>query len=418
MENKHVRILTLTLIVALLAVTAVQADLDQAMNYFKAGKYMEAASEFQAMVDAAPNYDFGYFMLGYSFLAMQNTSDAQTNLLKAIDLNGDKYEYHQALAQAYTMSKDYPKTIATLKTAEDLATTPAFKYALYELRGAAYLGEEKWSDAINDLEKARAINASPAIARYLADAYFNLEHMDKALPFLREVLKSSPTDTTVLRKMTRALLDLGAETRDAAQKNRYYSEALKTAKLHEAQMPNSAMAANYRGRAALGAKEFEEAVASFRHVLAIDASHCYAMTNLGKTYIALKHWTDAETTLKDAGKCDPRSSVIFESLGFALQKQKKLQEAIDAYKKSLAIKPSTTVSAAIKIAEENIQTRDHNLEMDQLAAKQTQELADEQARVAAEKAKVDKWNREHEMDEAEDDQAEEEDEKGEEGGNK
>jgi len=408
MDKKRTQILALGLIVMLLAVTAVQADLDQAMNYFKAGKYMEAAAEFQAMVDESPNYDYGYFMLGYSFLAMRNGGDAQTNLLKAIELNGDKYEYHQALAQAYNMEKNYPKTIATLRTAEDLATTPAFKYALYELRGSAYLGEEKWSDAINDLEKARAINASPEVSRYLGDAYFNLEHMDKALPFLREVLKSTPNDATTLRKATRALLDLGARARDAGKKQSYYEEALRTSQLYEAQMPNSAVAANYCGRAALGAKKFDEAVTSFRHVLAIDSNHCYAMTNLGMTYIALKRWTDAEVTLKDAGKCDPRSSVVFDSLGFTLQKQKKLQEAIDAYKKSIAIKPSAAVSEKIKIAQENIQTRDHNLEMDQLAVAQQAELEAEQARLAAEKAKVEKWNREHELDEeTEEDDSEE-----------
>ena len=154
---------TMVAILVLAASPLVRADFDSAMNQFRAGKYHEAAAEFQELVDTSPNYDFGYYMLGLSFLQVKKPADAEKNLLKAIELNGDKFEYHHSLAKTYYDQKQYPKAVAALKTAEGLATEAKYKYALYSLRGLSYSAEEKWAEAIEDLEEARKIKASAAV---------------------------------------------------------------------------------------------------------------------------------------------------------------------------------------------------------------------------------------------------------------
>ncbi len=50
------------------AMPAAMADFDAAMGHFKAGKFLEAASEFQTLVDQSPEYADGYFMLGVCFM--------------------------------------------------------------------------------------------------------------------------------------------------------------------------------------------------------------------------------------------------------------------------------------------------------------------------------------------------------------
>ncbi|NIP16662.1 MAG: tetratricopeptide repeat protein, partial [Pseudomonadales bacterium] len=296
------------------------------MNQFRAGKYHEAAAEFQELVDTSPNYDFGYYMLGLSFLQVKKPADAEKNLLKAIELNGDKFEYHHALAKTYYDQKQYPKAVAALKTAEGLATEAKYKYALYSLRGLSYSAEEKWADAIEDLEEARKIKASAAVLDRLALAYYELGYNDKALPLMRESLKQTP-NTAMQVRLTNTLLNMGAESRDAAAKAKYYEEAMVLADKLRTDKPNSADANNLAGRAALGAKKYPQAEAAFKKVLALDSDHCYAMANLGKTYLAQKKWTDAEGILNDATKCAPRMDVAWDSLGFALQKQKRLPDA-------------------------------------------------------------------------------------------
>jgi len=105
-------------------------------------------------------------------------------------------------------------------------------------------------------------------------------------------------------------------------------------------------------------------------VLAQKSDYCYAMVNLGRTYIAEERWAEAEDILNDAAKCAPRMSVVYESLGFSLQKQGRLQDAINAYERSYEIKPSESVRSAIDICKQNIEVQQHN----SMVAKEEQAL--------------------------------------------
>ena len=51
MDRKLFRFCTIALVAALLAAGGAQADLDQAMNYFKTGKYVEAAATVARVID-------------------------------------------------------------------------------------------------------------------------------------------------------------------------------------------------------------------------------------------------------------------------------------------------------------------------------------------------------------------------------
>ena len=114
--------LTLAVVLGLVVAPSVWANeaLDQGMTHFKSGKYAEAAAEFQNLVDGAPNYDFGYFMLGLSMMKMGKSKDAENNIVKAIELNGDKFDFHYNLANAYRIQKKYDKVVKTLNNSEGL----------------------------------------------------------------------------------------------------------------------------------------------------------------------------------------------------------------------------------------------------------------------------------------------------------
>jgi tetratricopeptide (TPR) repeat protein len=183
MKHRTNRLLApLALLLVLAAAPVALADYEQALSYFKAGKYVEAAAEFQALVDQSPSYDYGYYLLGLSFMQMGKPKDAEQNFQKAIELNGERFEFHHGLAQAYFQTKQYGKSVAALKTAEGLAADGKQQFALYKLRGFSYIGLEKWGDAIEDLNRAKGIQSSPAILDRLGQAYYALNHYDKAAP--------------------------------------------------------------------------------------------------------------------------------------------------------------------------------------------------------------------------------------------
>jgi superkiller protein 3 len=353
---------------------------------------MEAAAEFQALVDTSPSYDFGYYMMGLSFLQMKKPADAEKNLLKAIELNGEKFEYHHSLAKAYFDQKGYAKAVATLKSSEGLVGSDKSKqYHLYSLRGLAYAALEKWGDAVEDLEKAKAIKPSPAVLDRLGAAYYELGYNDKALPVIKQYLASSPNNAAMQLRLTNIYLNLGAEATSDAKKDQYYNAALDAAEKYAALKPNTAEGHNMVGRAALGAAKYEQAEQAFKKVLAADSKHCYAMANLGKTYLATQRWKDAENVLNDASKCAPRMAVVYEGLGFALQKQKRLPEAIEQYDKALQIKPNPAIEKAKATCEENIRIAEANKAMDEEERKNQEAILAEQKRQAEEEAKRKAW---------------------------
>lgn len=370
-------------LLALVFAPAVWANdsLNQGLSHFKSGKYAEAAAEFQTLVDGSPSYDYGYFMLGLSLLKMGKFKEAEDNIIKAIELNGDKFEYHNGLATVYFTQKNYAKAISALKTAEPLASNDQYKFVLFSMRGNCYAALEKWADAVDDLEKAKAINSGQAsVLVTLGQSYYKLGYFDKAATVFRQAVKAVPSDTSTLQLLAESLINLGAEAKTESGKASLYKEALGYAQQLQKAKPGSYESSNLVGRAALGAKEYPTAVKAFRGVLAQKADYCYAMANLGKTYIALKNWGDAEQILKEASACAPRMAVVYESLGFALQKQGRLPEAIEAYQRAYEIKPSQTVRDAINICEQNIRVAEHNTDV---AAKERAQAEAEAAAQAA-----------------------------------
>jgi superkiller protein 3 len=385
------RILVLLTILSLPAVSVVRADFEQAMNYFKSGKYVEAAAEFQTLVDNSPNYDSGYYMLGLSLVKMGKPAEAEQSFAKAIEINGENFGYHHGLAKAYFDQDQYSKSVATLKTAEPLAADAQSKFALYTLRGYAYAALEEWADAVEDLENAKKIKKDGAVLSQLGKAYYGLGHNDKAVVAFREALQVRANDPTATQLLAESLINLGAKATSDAQKANYYKEAVQHAEKYQKMKPNSYEANNLVGRAALGAKDFAKAEQAFRKVLAQKPDYCYAMVNLGKVYTAQKLWADAESILTDATKCAPRMPVVYESLGFVIEKQKRLEEAIAQYEKAMEIKPSAGLRSAIDRCRENIAIRDENLAIDMAEQKQKEEEQEAQRAYEEAQRKQKEW---------------------------
>jgi len=395
--NIRTRLAILTALSMLLTVGLVSADWEQAMSDYKAGRFGESAAAFQALVDDSPNYDFGYYMLGQSFVKLKKNSDAESNFQKAIELNGEKFEYHYGLATAYFNRKQYAKTVSALKSAESLASAPNLQLLLYKLRGFSNSGMKHWSEAIDDLEKARAIKSSPAVLDRLGSAYYELGHIDKALPVLQSAVSANPSSPALMLRLTNALIDTAAETRDESGKISTYGKALDAAKRYKALKPDDADSHNLVGRSALGNKQYAVAENAFKEVLSRKKDHCYAMVNLGKVYTAQKSWKEAESILRDAATCAPRLPVIYETLGFALQKQKRLDEAITTYEKAMAIHPSSGTQSLIDTCKKNIAIEQENKGMDaaEREAAEAKRIADEEFAEAERKRK--EWEKKREQ---------------------
>jgi tetratricopeptide (TPR) repeat protein len=342
------RKLALALVAAFLGNVAwATDDLSLGLEYFKAGKYGEAAARFQIMVDSSPKYAFGYHMLGLSYLQLGRPKEAEEYLRKALEIDGTKFEYHHGLARTYLARRDTAAAIATLKTAEPLARSDDQKFPLYSLRGFAYAALEKWPEAVEDLERARTIEPEAAVLAQLGRAYMHLGYPEQAAPVFRQAAQLNANDVATHKRLVEALLDMAAREPNRRAKGALYAEALEAAERVLKLEPNQYQSHNLVGRSALGAGDYARAEQSFRRVLAQRSDYCWAMANLGKTYIAQQRWAAAESIFIDATTCAPKLPIALEGLGLAQQKQGKLSEAILSYQAAQKSKPSDATARAI-----------------------------------------------------------------------
>jgi tetratricopeptide (TPR) repeat protein len=393
----------LAAVLLLLGTTGALAGFEEGMNYFKAGKYLEAVAEFQALVDESPEYDYGYFMLGVCQVKTGKPGDGERNFAKAIELNGDRFEYHFALANVYQKAGEYRKVISTLNTAEDLVPE-THRFNFYQLRGFAEAAEKDWEASVDDLEKAAAIKSDPRILTQLGKAYFSLGEYVKSVDKFAEATRIKP-EAESFGLMAEGLLNIAAKSTNEAQKKSRYDEAMDAAQKYVDLEPGSADARYIFGRAALGAGKYDQAIEAFSKVLDSKPDNCNAMANMGKAFIAKKNWANALQALNNATSCSPGMAVAWQNKAFVLQKQgseaksvKKYGEAIAAYEQADRLKPSPANAKGIETCRNNMDVIKTNQNIAELEKEQDEEIQAADEEFAAAQAKQEEWKKKTEED--------------------
>jgi len=321
-----------------------RADTQEAFAAMKAGRYLEAAAELQAVVDKSPGYADGYFLLGHCMLRMGRIREAEVEFRRAVRLDPAPPAYYDGLALALAASGDWPHAVRAVS--EGLARTqdPRVRYTLLAFRGYAFSALRRWNDAINDLEAARRIRSEPWLLALLGRARFATGAYAEAVIPLRQVVVVVPEDRVVLRLLAESYLRLAAAEPDLVRKKFAYVQSLNFAQRLASLTPNDLAAVHLVGRAALGAGSLEQAEDVFRSVLSVNPRHCYALANLGRTFMAAARLAEAEAYLRNAVACAPRLTTVWESLGEVYLALGKPQDAAAAFRRVEELEPSQAAS--------------------------------------------------------------------------
>jgi tetratricopeptide (TPR) repeat protein len=330
---------------ALVSFRPARADVEEALADYKAGRYLEASAEIQAVVDQTPAYDYGYFLLGHCMLKMRRAAEAQLQFRRALSLNPTRAEYYHGFALALSATGNWPMMIHVASDGIARATDLRMRTALLALRAYAWSALRRWNYAVTDLEAVQRAHAEPWVPEFLGKARFAMGAWAEAIPPLREALEASPDDPVILRLLAECSLRIAADERDSARKKSMYKDSLLYAQRLASVSPDDLDAVNLVGRAALGAGQLAQAENVFRHVLANNTRQCYALVNLGRTYMAAERWSDAETYLLRASACAPRLTTVYESLGELYLKLGKPQEAAAAFRRVEEIEPTRAAPA-------------------------------------------------------------------------
>lgn len=90
---------------------------------------------------------------------------------------------------------------------------------------------------------------------------------------------------------------------------------------------------------AYGRRDYENAVALSRQLLALEPLYRGVRVVLGLSLIELQQYGDAEGALFEEIRLDPKSAFAYNALGLAYQRQHKYDEAIAQFKKQIDVTP-------------------------------------------------------------------------------
>ncbi|MCE7933881.1 MAG: tetratricopeptide repeat protein [Chlorobi bacterium CHB2] len=93
-----------------------EASKDRANEYFQQGAWEQAATEYQALLTADPQFRQGWFRLGYAEHSLGNFAAAATAYQKAIELGAPPIA-HYNLACSYSRQGEQELAVATLEKA-------------------------------------------------------------------------------------------------------------------------------------------------------------------------------------------------------------------------------------------------------------------------------------------------------------
>jgi tetratricopeptide (TPR) repeat protein len=141
--------------------------------------YPQAIREFQRAIELNPNYATAHQWYGSSGLAaLGQFDDAVAEVKRAIALDPLSLVINTDLGNTYYRARRYDEAVEQMR--KTLEMDPTFYYAHWNL-GSALAAKGALKPAIEEYEKARALNDDPSMLGLLANAYAKSGNKAEAL---------------------------------------------------------------------------------------------------------------------------------------------------------------------------------------------------------------------------------------------
>ena len=142
--------------------------IDKAMSLFKERKYKEAIDAFHSVLETEPDNADIYNNLGVAYSCLANFEQAENYYVKAIELDPELAQAYINLSDLYYKAGDLASALGTLQRGSyELQDNLAIAHLLARV----YIEDQRWDDAIDELE--RVLDGEPE--NY--DAYYDLGHV-------------------------------------------------------------------------------------------------------------------------------------------------------------------------------------------------------------------------------------------------
>ncbi|HKS41069.1 MAG TPA: tetratricopeptide repeat protein [Blastocatellia bacterium] len=348
------RVNAAVLFIILFAVAALASDWERSVALYNKGDYRAALAEFQDIAGERPDAAGAWYYIGLCEYKLKRYERVQTPLSRAIDLLEIQSPASPDIAGAwYTIGisnyllSHYDKAIEPLKRYIELTqkakrdVDPLARTAL----GRAYFHLERYDEATPLLADKSSAAAKDGGANYyyLGAIHFKREDDDRAITALREAIKANAEDAAALELLAESLMRKARK----ANLNSAWLEAIDVSErlrvIHDDQK-----AASLSGRAYLGARQFDKAVAPFEKVAKANTDNGQAWLYYGIALSRSGQMRKAMEALEITIQLLPDSIAALSELGYVYESDKQYQQALRIYEKAYAATNDAAIKASIE----------------------------------------------------------------------
>lgn len=371
------RFLVFFALLALLGASLVGAadpNWEAGVKAFQAQNFAAAVAAFQKYVEGGGDNYEGHLMLGQALLKTKQYPTAASHLQRALEVKPGDATVQLALGQALLLAGKKADACRTLQAVSEASLPAANKTVLYQLRAKAECGG---GVALADLKKiAEAKNDAASWAAYGSTAVAEGDLATGAAALDRAV-KLDGNDARIRKSHVRALIQQ-ARSSAGSQKDAAYAKAVPAAEgllRVESSFDNQLLL----GEVQMGAKQYDQSVASFRRAAGMNATAWLPLFYTGQALTALDRYGEAMEPLNKAmslARSAEDQRKIYNQLGFVHEKLKNWAESVVNYEKA-------GNAGAVARVQQNQETEKFNADVEQ-HNKLIDELADEQRRLKEE----------------------------------
>ncbi|MFY9609468.1 MAG: tetratricopeptide repeat protein [Blastocatellia bacterium] len=328
---------------------AAGSDWDRGVALYNKNDFRRALAEFQDIVQERPDAAGAWYYIGLCEFKLKRYDRVELPLSRSIDLleiqapsSADLAGAWYTIGVSFYLSSEYEKAIAPLNRYLDITTKakrevdPSARTAL----ARAYFFLDRYDEALpllaaNGVDKPAAADKSKDIAAnyyYQGVIYFKREDDSRASVALRESLKANPEDPAAIELLAESLMRRARKTNSSA----VWNEAAEVSEQLRA-VRDDQKTAGIQGRAFMGAKQFDRAVAPLEKLARADTANGQAWLYYGIALSRSGKMRKAMEALEMTIQLMPDSIPAMSELGYVYESDKQYQQALRIYEKAYSV---------------------------------------------------------------------------------
>ncbi len=306
--------------------------------YFNSKKYDEAIEQFNSVITALPNFDKPYYGRGLIYEKQKKYNLAIDDFKKVTEFNPNDFKPYYYLGKISVLDKNFKDAQTYLDKAQSL--NPDYAPIYFEM-GNIYYDQNLYRKSIEYYKKATELdNNNVQYHLILGETYYRSQIYYNALTEFNFVLSLQPNEPianfmlgvtiykqAVLEELIDAFLDILAEGNTGGQ-----------------EVTNNKFSKNTGIDPVKKRKVYEDMVDAFTKASQAQSNFMEATFNLALTYFEMGNYELAERYFKATVLINPYLIRAYMKLAEVYEKTKRLDLAIEQYKKVFEIEPSIFVS--------------------------------------------------------------------------